>query len=68
MTDLIKIAVDAMGGDNSPNKVLMELFLITSIKIKFFIKFLVMKIKSEILLVIKSIMIFIEIIHTDRWL
>jgi glycerol-3-phosphate acyltransferase PlsX len=28
MTDLIKIAVDAMGGDNSPNKVIEGLFLI----------------------------------------
>ena len=28
MTDLIKIAVDAMGGDNSPKKLLMGLFLI----------------------------------------
>ena len=45
MTDLIKIAVDAMGGDNSPKKLLMVLFLIMNqIKI-YFIKFLVMKIK-----------------------
>ena len=28
MTDLIKIAVDAMGGDGSPKKLLMGLFII----------------------------------------
>ena len=28
MTDLIKIAVDAMGGDNSPNKIIDGIFLI----------------------------------------
>ena len=27
MTDLIKIAVDAMGGDNSPNKIIEGIIL-----------------------------------------
>jgi glycerol-3-phosphate acyltransferase PlsX len=44
MTDLIKIAVDAMGGDNSPNKTIDGIIL-NHIKIKTYsLKFLVMKI------------------------
>ena len=43
MSNNIKIAVDAMGGDNSPKRLLMELFTIIN-QIKMFLsKFLVMR-------------------------
>ena len=48
MTDLIKIAVDAMGGDNSPNKIIDGMILNHHKNKKYFIKFLVMKIKLKI--------------------
>ena len=49
MTDLIKIAVDAMGGDNSPKKIIDGIIL-NHQKIKnYSIKFLEMKMKLKIL-------------------
>ena len=47
MTDLIKIAVDAMGGDNSPNKIIDGIILNHKSNKIYFIKFLVMKIKLK---------------------
>ena len=48
MSNLIKIAVDAMGGDNSPIKLLMVLFItINSDKTNFY-KILVIKKKFKI--------------------
>ena len=50
MTDLIKIAVDAMGGDNSPNKIIDGIILNhKSNKNTILIKFLVTKIRLNIL-------------------
>ena len=40
MTDLIKIAVDAMGGDNSPNKVIDGIILNHQLNKNYFIRFL----------------------------
>ena len=45
MIDLIKIAVDAMGGDNSPNKIIDGVILNHKSGKNVFIKFLEMKIK-----------------------
>ena len=45
MSDLTKIAVDAMGGDGSPKKLLMALFIIINQIKKIFLKFLVIKLK-----------------------
>ena len=47
MSDLVKIAVDAMGGDDSQKKLLMVLFISTRKMRKFFIKFLEIKMKLE---------------------
>ena len=41
----IKIAVDAMGGENSPKKIIEQLNITNHITIMSTIKFLVMKIK-----------------------
>ena len=43
MSEMIKIAVDAMGGDNSPKRLLMELFIIINMIKIIFIKFLEIK-------------------------
>ena len=50
---MIKIAVDAMGGDNSPKKIIDGITFIINSNKEFFIKFLVIKKKfSEIILII----------------
>ena len=47
MSKIIKIAVDAMGGDGSPKKLLMVLFIIINLIRIFTIKFLKkMKLKT----------------------
>ena len=52
MTDLIKIAVDAMGGDNSPKKIIDGIIL-NHQKIKLFYKIFGDQNKIKILLIIK---------------
>ena len=49
MTDLIKIAVDAMGGDNSPNKIIDGVILNHKSNKNIFYKILETKIKLSIL-------------------
>ena len=47
MSDLINIAVDAMGGDGSPKKVIDGIIHNHSLKKENFIKFLVINIKLK---------------------
>jgi glycerol-3-phosphate acyltransferase PlsX len=61
MSDLIKIAVDAMGGDNSPNKIIDGLKHHHKKNKNVFIRFLVTKLKSITLLLIKLIKNFLKL-------
>ena len=47
MSSIIKIAVDAMGGDNSPKKVIDGIIHNHQKMIKYFLKFLVIKKKLK---------------------
>ena len=47
MSDLIKIAVDAMGGDNSPKKVIDGIIHNHKLNKENFLKYLVMKMKFK---------------------
>ena len=66
MSDLIKIAVDAMGGDNSPNKIIDGIILNHKSNKNIFYKIFGDQNKINNLLIIKSVKIIYEIIHTDR--
>jgi glycerol-3-phosphate acyltransferase PlsX len=48
MSSIIKIAVDAMGGDNSPNKIIDGIVHHYSSNNQLFIKYLVIKIKFKV--------------------
>ena len=60
MSSIIKIAVDAMGGDNSPNKTIDGVILNHKSSKNIFYKIFGDKIKLLILLVIKLIKIFLK--------
>ena len=47
MTDFVKIAVDAMGGDGSPKKIIDGIIIIIKIIKMFYIRFLEIKIKFK---------------------
>ena len=47
MSNLIKIAVDAMGGDGSPKKLLMEFYTIINKIKKIFLRYLVKLMKYK---------------------
>ena len=66
MTDLIKIAVDAMGGDGSPKKVIDGIILNHSLNKNNFFK--IFGDKNKILPIIKKKVSsdFFEIIHTEK--
>ena len=64
MTDLIKIAVDAMGGDNSPNKVIEGIILNHELNKNIFYKIFGDQNKINNLILNKINKEFYEIIHT----
>ena len=64
MTDLIKIAVDAMGGDNSPNKIIDGVILNHKSNKNIFYKIFGDENKIKHLISDKVIKNFFEIIHT----
>ena len=66
MTDLIKIAVDAMGGDNSPNKVINGIILNHKSNKKNFFKIFGDKDKIINLINNKIDKKFYQIVHTDN--
>ena len=66
MSDLIKIAVDAMGGDGSPKKIIEGLIHNHKKNKKFFFKIFGDKIKIESFIKDKLNKDFYEIIHTDN--
>ena len=60
MTDLIKIAVDAMGGDNSPNKIIDGIILNHRINKNIFYKIFGDENKIKILLMTSKIKIIMK--------
>ena len=66
MTDLIKIAVDAMGGDGSPKKIVDGIILNHSTNKKNFFKIFGDKNKIDPLIQGKIPNEFFELIHTEK--
>ena len=66
MSNLIKIAVDAMGGDGSPKKIIDGIIHNHKSNHENFLKFLVMKMKFKIILDNKIDKNFYEIIDTKN--
>ena len=66
MLDLTKIAVDAMGGDGSPKKIIDGIVHSHKLNKKNFFKIFGNKIKLESLIKDKLSKDFFEIIHTDN--